>query len=381
MAAVLSADMDNTDKIAIFINECRKMTINILPPDMNHSFYAFKMTDAETIRYGLGAIKGIGNAAIDAIEQERESQGPYTSLDDFCNRIDHKKTNKRAMETLVCSGAMDTLDPDHNRTRLLHNLPRCTRAAEQNQRDREAGQVDLFGSLPTTGASTGADRALSDIKAWPELQRLQAEKDSLGLYLTGHPVEFHLRDIRNFTTCVIGDVHRLIPTEKQNRYGVSMTLAVLVSSLRRRTQRGHFIAIEDHSGRMDVFLSNEVFATYADLMEKDSIVVIDGNVLADDFTGSYRITANHVMSLADAKARFAKGISIAVTGPDEELCTTLAATFSPYQNGASPVYLHYRNQRARVSLELGLDWTVRPCEELIAALNELDVVKQAGFRY
>lgn len=378
MAAVLSADMDTTDKIADFIIECRKMEIDILPPDINHSSYAFKMTDESSIRYGLGAIKGIGNTAIDLIEQERESAGPYASLDDFCNRMDLRKTNKRAMETLVRSGALDTLDPDHNRGRLLHDLPRCMHAAEQIQRDQEAGQTDMFGTLqPTTVRN---ERELSEIRAWPELQRLQAEKDSLGLYLTGHPVKVHFRDIRNFTSSVLGEVHKQVPKDS-NRRGVPMTLAALVTPLRRRSPRGYYIAIEDHTGRLDAFLSNEAFATYEDLMEKDAIIVIEGNVVADDFTGSYRINANHIMSLADAKARFAKGISIAVSGPDEGLCSALAATFSPYQSGNSPVFLHYKNKRARVSLELGREWTVKPCEELIAALNELDVVMQAGLRY
>ncbi|MGA9574278.1 MAG: DNA polymerase III subunit alpha, partial [Lysobacterales bacterium] len=125
MAAVLSADMDTTDKIASLIGECRKMGLDILPPDINHSSYAFKMTDQRSISYGLGAIKGIGNAAIDSIEQQRAANGPYKSLDDFCDRMDLRKANKRAMETLVRSGAMDMLDPDRNRARLLHDLPRC----------------------------------------------------------------------------------------------------------------------------------------------------------------------------------------------------------------------------------------------------------------
>jgi DNA polymerase-3 subunit alpha len=128
-------------------------------------------------------------------------------------------------------------------------------------------------------------------------------------------------------------------------------------------------------------MSNEAFMTYADLMNKDEIVVVEGNVVADDFTGSYRISANHIMSLAEAKSRFAKGVNIMVSGPDDSLCDALAATFNPYQNGSSPVFIHYRNQRARVSLALSKDWGVKPCEELIAALNELDSVKQASFRY
>jgi DNA polymerase-3 subunit alpha len=237
----------------------------------------------------------------------------------------------------------------------------------------------MFGTLQPTNTSN--ERDLSDVKSWPELQRLQAEKDSLGLYLTGHPVKVHFKDIKNFTSCVLGDVYKQVPQDSKNRRGVALTLAALVTSLSRRTPRGHFIAIEDHTGRVDAFLNNEAFATYADLMQKDAIVVIEGNVVADNFTGSYRITANHIMSLADAKTRFAQGVNIAVSGPDDNLCNILASTFSPYQNGSSPVYLHYRNQRARVSFELGRDWKVKACEELIAALNELEAVKQAALRY
>ena len=379
MAAVLSADMDTTDKIAALISECRKMGLEILPPDINHSSFAFKMTDQHSISYGLGAIKGIGNAAIDFIEEDRTLNGPFASLDDFCNRMDLKKANKRAMETLVRSGAMDILDPDHNRARLLHDLPRCMHAAEQTQRDEEAGQTDLFGTLqPTTTNNTPE---LSDVKAWHELQKLQAEKDSLGLYLTGHPVKVHYKDIRNFNTCALGDLHERIPKDSKNWHGVPMTLVALVTSLQRRTPRGHSIAVDDHTGRVDAFLSNETYATYADLMVKDAIVLLEGKVASDDFTGGYKMTVNHIMSLADAKARFAKAVNIAVSGPDEDLCLALESTFRPYQGGSSRVFLHYRNQRARVTFELGNDWTVKPCEELIAALNELDLVKQAGFRY
>jgi DNA polymerase-3 subunit alpha len=379
MAAVLSADMDTTDKIASLITECRKMGLEILPPDINHSSYAFKSTGHRSISYGLGAIKGIGKAAIDTIEEERLTSGAYKSLDDFCNRMDLRKANKRAMETLVRSGALDVLDADNNRARLLHDLPRCMQAAEQAQRDHEAGQTDLFGALKPSSISNTAE--ISAIKPWPELQKLEAEKESLGLYLTGHPVKVHFRDIKNFTTCTLEGVQERVPRDSKNRRGVRMTLAALVTSLVRRTSRGHFIAVDDHTGRVDAFLSNEIYATYADLMTKDSIVVIEGYVVADDFSGGYKITADHIMSLAEAKARFARGVNIAVSGPDEDLCTALEATFRPYRGGSSPVYLHYRNQRARVTLELGSDWTVKPCEELIAALSELDAVKQVGFRF
>jgi DNA polymerase-3 subunit alpha len=293
--------------------------------------------------------------------------------------MDLKKANKRAMETLVRSGAMDALDPDHNRARLFQDLPNCMQAAEQIQRDQEAGQTDMFGTLQPVALSNEED--LSVVRAWPELQKLEAEKSSLGLYLTGHPVKVHFRDLRHFTTCILGDVHKRATPGSKNRRGVSMTLAALVTSLNRRTARGHFIAVEDHSGRLDLYLNNETFATYADLLIKDTIIVIEGNVSADDFTGNYKITANHIMSLGDAKRRFARGVSVAVSGPDENLCKDLAATFNPYQTGSAPVYLHYRNQNTRVSFELGPEWAVKPCEELIAALNELEAVQHATLRF
>jgi DNA polymerase-3 subunit alpha len=294
--------------------------------------------------------------------------------------MDLRKANRRAMETLVRSGALDSLDAACNRARLLHDLPRCMQAAEQHQRDQEAGQSDMFGAFEPA-APAGEEPAPSDVPAWPELQRLEAEKTSLGLYLTGHPVKAHHRDLRHFTACPLGEVHERVPQETGPRNGVAMTLAGQVTALRRRTQRGHVIAIEDHTGRLDVFLSHENYANYADVLEKDNIVVVEGNASADSFSGGYRISANHVMLLADAKARYASGVNIAVAGPDEHLADTLEATFAPYRGGRAPVYVHYRNQRARVTLELGQDWHVRPCEELIAALNELEIVKLAGLKY
>ncbi len=202
------------------------------------------------------------------------------------------------------------------------------------------------------------------------------------MYLTGHPVKVHYQGHQEFhRPARLADVHERVPAESKNRRGVSMTLAALVTSLNRRTPRGHFIAVEDHTGRVDAFLSNESYATYADLMVKDTIVLSRVTSRLISSRGGYKITAEHIMSLADAKARFARGVNIAVSGPDEDLCMTLESTFRPYKGGSSPVFLHYRNQRARVTFELGSDWTVKPCEELIAALNELEAVKQAGFRY
>ena len=152
MAAVLSSDMDNTDKVDEFIRECRDLGLEILPPDINSSLHSFRALDDKTIRYGLGALKGVGHAAIDIIEKDREAGGSFSDLSDFCNRMDHHKVNKRAMDVLVRSGALDRLDPDRNRARMIHELPEAVHAAEQYQRNQESGQVDMFGSFSQANA-------------------------------------------------------------------------------------------------------------------------------------------------------------------------------------------------------------------------------------
>jgi len=381
MAAVLSADMDNTDKIAGMIAECRNLKLEVRQPDVNQSVHAFTVLDERRILYGLGAIKGVGHAAIDCIISEREAGGAFTSLKDFCCRMDHQKINRRVMETLIRSGALDGLDEHANRARMLHDLPAVLRSAEQTQRDKESGQNDMFGHVEA--ATFTSAESPSDIAQWPVLQRLQAEKESLGLYLTGHPIKVHQPDLQQFTTCRLGELSLRVSSEDKGyrNKGVNMVLAGLVSALRRRNRRGRFIGLEDHTGRVEVALFDEVFSMYAELLGKDQIIVVEGKVSVDDFSGGYRMTATRVMSLSSAKAHFARGVRIAVHGPRDELCPALESTFAPYQDGNATVFVEYRNQRARASLELGRDWTVKPCEELVAALNELDVVSGARLTY
>ena len=379
MAAVLSADLDNTDKLAAMIHECRELGLAVRPPDINRSQYAFTVQDDATIRYGLGAIKGVGRAAIDGVTAERERGGDFTSLDDFCCRIDLHKLNRRMLEALVRAGAMDPLDPEANRARMLHDLPQVLQAAERTQHDREAGQDDMFAALDP-GAPAAPEREAGAVPQWPELMRLKAEKEALGLYLTGHPIRVHRPDLERFTSCTLGAVGDRLPVEAgeaRQRQGVSMVLAGLVTNLRRRSQRGRFVAIEDDTGSIELALFDEAYGLYAGLLGKDEVVVVEGRVSRDDFSGGYRMTVSEVLSLGAAKTRFARGVRIAVQGPSEGLCDDLEAAFAPYRDGEAPVFIDYRNQRARARLALGGDWTVKPCDELVAALNALDSVSEA----
>ena len=390
MAAVLSSDMDTTDKVDDFIHECKDLGLRVLPPDINTSLHAFTVQDDSTIRYGLGALKGVGHAAIDIIVSERETHGSYRDLADFCNRMDLHKVNRRAMDVLIRSGALDDLDTDQNRARMLHELPETLHAAEQLQRDRESGQSDMFGTIQQNGSldpvpsENGSDPQITHqaIIPWTRLQSLQAERDTLGLYLTGHPVELQMRDLAHFTNCKLGDIEARMPAEaKGNRRGVPMVLAGLVRAIRRRGNRGGFVSIEDHSGRVEAAFFDEAWSLYADMLNKDEIIVIEGRVTSNDFSGGFRIGAQKVMTLSEAKSRFARGVRISLRGPNENICSALQSTFVPYRNGSDLVWLDYSNLRARARLELPDEMGVKACEELVAALGELDVVSDARLIY
>ncbi len=382
MAAVLSADRDNTDKLDDFIRECRELKLDILPPDVNHSNLMFTAQGEHTIRYGLGAIKGLGQGAIETLVRQRDEHGPYQDLADFCNRMDLQKVNRRALDVLVRSGALDALDPDANRARIAHELPEALMAAEQLQRDREAGQSDMFGNMTSVAESRPVDH--QTIRPWTELQALQGERAALGLYLTGHPTQIHAHDLARITTCCIGQLGSRIKPDsggKFRRASVQMTMAGLVHSIRRRGNRGSFVAIEDQTGRLEVAMFDDTWTQYADLLGKDEIIVVDGKVAADDFSGGFRMTASKIQLLAEAKASLAQGVQISLRGPDENISRALQAAFLPYRNGRGQVMIDYSNKRARARLELGEEWTVKPCEELVAALSELDPVTDVRLLY
>lgn len=382
MAAVLSADMDNTDKIDELIHECRDLGMEVLPPDINRSTHVFAADLEDNIHYGLGAIKGVGQNAIDVITHERDSGGAFSGLRDFCSRIDLRKVNRRAVEVLIRCGAMDTLDDDRNRARLMAQLPAALQAAEQAQRDAETGQSDMFGSPVEESTAIRIDEVEAAVKPWNELQRLQAEREALGLYLSGHPVKLQAHDLSRFTTCPIHLISKLLAGEpggngQGRRRGTPMILAGMVQALRRRNRGGGFATIEDGSGRLEVSLFDEGWSLYADLLVKDEIVVVEGEVSHDDFSGGFRMKAQKVMTLTDAKNRYAQGVSIALKSPDPTVCDALAAAFAPYRGGSHRVFVDFSNGRARAQLELGKEHRIKACDELVAALKGLEQVQEA----
>ncbi|MBS0487098.1 MAG: DNA polymerase III subunit alpha, partial [Proteobacteria bacterium] len=306
MAAVLSSDMDNTDKVVVFLNEARALGLTVQPPDVNASGYMFDATDAKTIRYGLGAIKGVGRNAVENIVQARNS--PFVDLADFCQRVDGQKVNKRVLEALILSGAMDALGA--NRACLMTQLPECLRAAEQAARDAAAGQNDMFGAASATPAPR---LQAANVPEWPPEQRLAGERDTLGHYLSGHPTLLWRDTLAQLATCPIGEIgQRYQPPKPRadddgNRFRrppeAPWVIAGQLVDLRKRGNDQAFVQIEDWSGRIEVSLFREAFVEFAPLLTRDAILVVEGGLAWDDFAGALRIRARRVFTLNEACER------------------------------------------------------------------------------
>ncbi len=395
MAAVLSADLDKTDKIANLIDDCRAMGLDILPPDINASEHRFKVED-NNIRYGLGAIKGVGLGAINNIIDARNRLGRIESLDALCADIDMAKVNRRTLEGLIRSGAMDSLHP--NRAGLMHALPDALSKAEQIQADRAAGQSSLFGLEPEPQGANQPQanaKAIEVVQPWTNIQRLKAERETLGLFLSGHPIDDIREEIGAFVTSAMDGLsrHAQAPSPpvtnddegQSRRYqrnkGVEMTLAGIVMALQKRIGRGHFLTLDDGTGRVEVAVFEKLFHQVGHHLSVDAILVIKGRVEVDEYRGGFRMVADEIMNLDEARARFARGLEIRINGQTDELDQDLAAALKPYRQGQTPVILRYQNAQAQALLKLGEDWAVVPSSELLAAVNALRGIELARLRY
>ncbi len=375
MAAVISSDMDNTDKVVTFIDECHDLKLEVSPPDVNCCQYHFTNTDDRTVLYGLGAIKGVGEAVIEAIVDVRESGGDFSDLFNFCRRMDSKKINRRVLEALIRAGAMDQLGP--NRATLMNALPEAIRIAEQCLRDAVVGQNDLFG-IGNDSAAVGTGQYKRQ-KEWDEEQRLRGEKETLGLYLTGHPVERYLPELKQFTSSRIVDIK---PTRNQ-----IITVAGLVVAMNtRNSKRGGklaFITLDDRSGRIELVIFPEEYERHRDLLVKDRLLVVEGDVSIDDYSGGCRISAREIYDIEQARSRYAKRLVVSVEQEKagNGFVHSLAQTLEPYREGGLPVAIDYRRHGASAAVVLGESWKVRPADVLLQKLVELAGEEQVRLEY
>lgn len=305
MAAVMTADMDNTEKVVGLVDECKNMGLTVLPPDINSGLYRFNVDDNGAIVYGIGAIKGVGEGPIEAILEARNKGGYFKDLFDFCARIDLKKVNKRVIEKLILAGALDRLGP--HRAAMMASVDDAVRAASQHHQAEAFGQADMFGVL--TDAPEEVEQKYTQVPEWPEKVRLEGERETLGLYLTGHPVDEYLKELTKYTSCRLNEA---APTRRDQSLTVAgLVIAARVMTTKRGTRIG-LMTLDDRSGRMEVMLYSEALDRYAEWLEKDKILVVSGQVSFDDFNGGLKMSAREVMDLGSAREKFARGLSISI---------------------------------------------------------------------
>lgn len=371
MAAVLSSDMDNTDKVVGFLDEARAMKLTVLPPDVNASNYMFQAIDDRTIRYGLGAVKGVGRGACEGIAHERLRGGVYADLLDFCKRVDSTKLNKRVLEALVQSGALDALGA--NRASLMLQLPEVLKATEQLAREREAGQVSLFGG--GHDAEPHIDVHLPQAEDWPLAQKLTGERETLGHYLSGHPLDPYRDDLRALVGNDLGELDRLWserPDEDRRSWRPEKTVVIAgqVVALRKKGDSQAFVQIDDGRGRLECAFFAESYFEFAQLLTRDRILVIEGGLREDEFSGGFSLRARRCWDFAQICPQYTQRLSLRVDLRVPGAFERIDALLSKHRPGATPIRFDLLRDGAKGMLDLNGSEGVRVDADLPSALRE-----------
>ena len=355
MAATLSSDMDNTDTVKIFYEDTIANKIKVLGPDVNASAYRFEPVDRDTIRYGLGAVKGTGEQAVNVILAARNNGGPFKDLFDFCQRCDKRMVNRRTIEALIRAGAFDSLDS--NRHKLLASVGIAMEFAEQSEKNAMQSSLFDLGDV----AEEHAPQYI-DMPPWDERRQLMEEKTALGFFFSGHPYDSYKPELSRF---IRRSLSQLQPAKE------FQTLAGIVVGVRTQmTRRGKmlFVQLDDGTAMVEVSVFNELFEAERRKILTDAILVVEGKVSYDDFSGGNRVVAERLMTLGEARARFAKHLRLQLT-PATADAQRLRTLLQPFTPGNAPVRLRYRQASAECELLLGNTWQVNLDDELLEALN------------
>ncbi|MCK0745399.1 DNA polymerase III subunit alpha [Chromohalobacter nigrandesensis] len=378
MAAVLSTEMDNLDKVVPLIEECRKQGLTVTPPDVNMGSYKFTVDEQNRVVYGLGAIRGVGEGPIGAIVEAREADGAFDDLFDFCRRVDAKRLNKRTLEALIRSGALDNLGP--SRAVLMASLDAALKAASQSHANASAGMIDMFGDAFVEPESGDVYADYHYAREWTDKERLAGEKDTLGLYLTGHPIDEYESELKRFVSTRIVDLKPL--------RGESQRVAGLVVAMRTmKSKRGDtmaFITLDDRTGRIEASLFGEMYEQMRGKLGADDVLIIEGEVSSDDYSGGLRLRGKEVTPMVDARTRYGEAVELALDGTrlNGRFARSLQDSLTRWRDPQGlPVRVRYRNPQASGVLELGDPWRVSPSDDLLIALREVEGQEAVTLRY
>lgn len=369
MSAVLTADMDKTEKMVILLEECKALKVHVAPPNINQSNHEFTVIDNHHLLYGLGAIKGVGSAAIENILAARHKNGSFQNLFGFCQRVDLRKVNRRVIESLIKAGGFDSLGM--HRATLFASIDQALQQAEQVSQNILYGQQDLLGMQNHTLPN------YIEAPPWSDEVQLQGEKDTLGYYLSGHPLNRHLHELKNFITCRLSELH-----PKQNQ---SVRVVGIITNIRtRQTKRGDRIAIlnlDDGSTQIEAVCFTECFQKYRSLIKKDSLITIEGEISWDDFSNDVRIVCRELYTVDQAREKFAKYLQIDLYATKNFDIEQFEQLLSPHRGGNCPIIIHYFDHHVKTEIKLGKNWFIKPSEALLLTLQEHLPIEKTGFVY
>ena len=379
MAAVLSSDMDDTDKVVRFINEAKKLGVKIIQPSINKSDYEFKVVDDDTICFGLGAVKGVGSAAISNISKERE-KSPFKDFSDFILRCDTQKVNKKVLEALIKSGSFDELNL--NRAELMDSLISEMKTSEQNLRNQELGQQDIFGFDEINDTKCSKNQ----IEMWDDQTKLFCEKEVLGFYFSGHPADKYKNEIKSITG---SNLHKIQKAFLSNKYKtLNVRVAGFIDTVRvRNSSNGKLasIVLSDGSGVMDVICSYDLIKGE---FKKTDVLVLSGNLRFDDYSGRVSFRASEISTLEDIRQTEVKKIILNVkstkSGTDE-LIRSIKSTFSNSQKSNCNIGIKFTKdidgQKYEQIFEFPDNYKIEPNNDTIKLIEKMDHVLDLEFIY
>jgi len=371
MAANLSADMQSIDRVVILVDEVRRMKMSLLPPGVNISEFRFSV-NGDAVIYGLGAVRGVGAGPVSAIVEAR-AHGAFVDLADFCRRVDSKKANKRVLLALINSGAMDEFalaDETLNQTRarLLATLPQAVQGAEQAARNQAVGITDLFGGIESPAPLQDCE-VESKVKPLTTLERLKGEKDTLGLFLTGHPIESYEKELGHFCRSKIKELR----VSKNTQWVAGMVISNRVMKNKRGSSMG-FLVLDDRSARLEVSLFSDAFQNYGHKIAKDELLVIEGEIQSDEYNGGMSLRGSQVLTMDEARQKFSRGLALDFTSSQlpDNFNQKLKAILQPYQvpGATCPIAILYKVQEAEGKINLGPEWQVKVSQQLLFDLEE-----------
>jgi DNA polymerase-3 subunit alpha len=365
MAAVLSSDMDNTDKVFAFYQEAKRMKLRVLPPCINRSGHHFSVNEEGHIVYGLGAIKGFGEAAILHLIEERETRGPFKDLFNFTRRLDLQKISRRVLEPLVYSGAMDCFG--ETRSTLLITMESAHKAAQQHQIDAVSGQNSLFDDEEVAIITESVVYQVQ--KEWDSLTVLRNEKSALGFYFSGHPTEMSEKELSHSLTAKCGQL-----TPQNSRVILAGVVASIRTVMTKQGKRMAIATLEDTSGSVDVTIFSELYSKAMDLLNSDSVLIISGQASLDSFSKSMKVVAESIHTLDQVRDARAKKLLIKASDAEsvERLCEKLPLLLKPYLGGQCRVVMHYQTPDGHlVPIAFGDEWLVHPNSDLMRSLGTI----------